>query len=131
MFQHGIDGKSVVGGIQNRFSQLPLRVPVTKFAVPANPRHRVMLVGTEQSRIDRQIVRTIRRAEHIQRSAVEISFTVTVPAPVGIGIGELAFAAALPVAGLTAVTKELSEGTGSCLHWGAVADDAKGTGAAE
>lgn len=67
----------------------------------------------------------------ISTSAVEISFTVTVPAPVGIGIGELAFAAALPVAGLTAVTKELSEGTGSCLHWGAVADDAKGTGVAE
>jgi len=109
MIQHGIDGKSVVGGIQNRFSQLPLRVPVTKLAVPANPRHRVMLAGTEQSRIDRLIVRTIRRAEHIQGSAVVISFTVTVSAPIGIEIGKLAFAVTLPVACLTAVTKKLSD----------------------
>src|SRR5690554_3340257 len=84
-----------------------------------------MLAGTEQTRIDWQIVRTIRRAEHVQGSAVVISFAVTVPAPIGIGIGKLAFAVALPVARLTAVTKEFSVGTISGHHRGAIANDAE------
>jgi len=53
MFQHGIDGESVVGGIQNRFSQFPLRVPVTQFMVPANPRDGVMRACAEQPGVNR------------------------------------------------------------------------------
>lgn len=88
------------------------------------------MAGTEQSGIDRQIVWAIRRAEHIQCSAVVISFAVTVPSPVGIGIEKLAFADTLPVACLAAVAEELSVRTISGCYRGAIANDTKVTGVA-
>ncbi|WP_159101825.1 hypothetical protein [Paenibacillus popilliae] len=45
--------------IQDRLSHLPIRVPVAKFTVTANPRHGVVLAGAEQSQVYGQIGSTI------------------------------------------------------------------------
>jgi hypothetical protein len=47
VFKQGIDGERVVGGIQNRLSNVPVRIPVKQFLVSAYPRHGVMLTGTK------------------------------------------------------------------------------------
>src|SRR5690606_333443 len=109
--EHGIDGECVMGCIQNRFPNFPLRIPVTQLLVSANPRNRVVLACFKQSWINRQVVRAVGSRKHVQRTTVIILFAVTVPAPGGILVGKLTFASTPPIAGFPAITEELAERT--------------------
>lgn len=125
MIEKQIDGFRIMGGIEKHFVYRAQGESLLEFDCAYDQTDSVMPRGRLQSRIQGQIVFTVRRRDHVQVVPVEVLFSGAVPSRVAVGLGVKTRMVAFSYTAGTTIASRFASGIGGSRNRCAITGRAK------